>query len=765
MEKKSNPKGLTDHEAQALILKYGKNELTQKNSNTGLKILARIILEPVIAILILCAIIYFSLGTATEAIMMAATVVLAISMSWIQEFKTERALQSLKKLSSPRTNVLRNGVARYISSIDLVPGDIIILHEGDRIPADGTVIDCKDFFADESIVTGESVAIEKQTEDKIFSGTLAVRGEATALITETGNNSTVGKIGTSLKEITDERTLLQKRMTKLGQTLSVIALIICSIVFVLSLKIHQSWQNSLLASLATAIAMMPEEFPMVLTIYLAIGSWRLSKISVLARRASAVENLGAISVLCVDKTGTLTLNEMSVEKIAGDEKKIIQAAVCASEIHATDPMEKALIKKQNQLQLTIHSQNLISSIAVSKEFTAYRSLYEYQNSLKAYTKGAPETVIGLCALNENQKDKIKNAMEQLAREGYRVLGVAQKFNCAKDDWEKPSWDWLGLIAFLDPLRSEVPAAVMRCYEAGIDIKMLTGDHPSTAVTIAKMVGIKNSEKVVTGSELQDLSYFDLSKKILETNVYARVKPEQKLVLIQELKNKGHHVAMTGDGVNDAPALKAAHIGVAMGKRGADVAREAADIVLLDDNFSSMVNAIQEGRRIYQNIQKSFSFLLGVHVIIGLLSFVPMLFGFPPILFPLHLVIMEFIVDPSASIVFAHETASEELMKTPPRHDENDLFTKKELKRLVLVGTLMTGIIITAFWFMLKNAVVEERARLICFSLLNFFVFVFLFGIIKSNEAKKWGIKILLFTLGIFAIIIFVPAIREALHMH
>lgn len=761
-----NPhKGLTESEAQFLLKRHGYNELTAKKKNNSLKILFGIILEPVIAILIICSIIYFSFGTMMEAMLMGATVVLAITMSWIQEYKTEKALQALKDLSSPRTSVIRNGQSSIISSREIVPGDIILLHEGDRIPADGKILEANQFFADESIVTGESVAVEKENEDQIFSGTLAVKGEAEAIVTATGDLSTVGKIGHSLINIEEERTLLQKRMTKLGKSLSVIAFIISTLVFVLTLKTGKGWQDGLLASLATAIAMMPEEFPMVLTIYLALGSWRLSKISVLARKASAIENLGSISVLCVDKTGTLTLNEMNVAKTIGNENKIIEAASLASELHPTDPMERALLRKKEALKLASNNElKLITNFTVTKEFLAFRSLYQLSDQFLAFSKGAPETVMEQCQLSNEIKSQLKNDLDELARAGYRVLGVAEKPCQSETNWEEGQWNWLGLVAFLDPIREEVPSAVARCYDAGISLKMLTGDHPGTASTIAKMVGIQNPQSVIRGSELAELSQLEMNDKILSTNVYARVKPEQKLTLIQGLKAKGHHVAMTGDGVNDAPALKAANIGVAMGKRGADVAREAADIVLLDDNFASLVNAIEEGRRIYKNIQKSFSFLLGVHVIIGLLSFVPMLFGFPPILYPLHLVMMEFVIDPAASVVFAHELADPKLMKSPPRAVDEPLFSFNEFRQLLIRGFILTTIILIIFWQMLEAGVTHERSRLVAFLSLNFSVFFFLFRSIYSKPAKAWGYKILVFTLILFATILLIPPVREAFHM-
>lgn len=757
--------GLTEKQAQEKLLKFGANELPSKSKKGFLKILLRIVLEPSIAILFLCTVIYFSIGTFTEACFLGATVCVIVTVTIFQEKKTENSLEQLKDLSSPRTLVLRDGKMQRISSKNLVPGDVINLHEGDRVSADGQLFSINNFSVDESMITGESVPVEKKVQDLIMSGSLVVRGDAMAVVTATGVKSTIGKIGKSLADISTEPTLLQKKMTKLGRSLSILAFFVCSLVFFLSLKTGRSWQEGFLSSLATAIAMMPEEFPVVLIIYLALGAWRLSKISVLARKTNAIENLGAVTVLCVDKTGTLTLNEMSIEKVSGVENNVVEAAYLASELHPSDPMEKAIIKKMQNLQLPVNPGNLIQSLSVSKEVLAYRALYQNHTSYAAYAKGAPETIAHFCSLAGADKKKMVDELSMLTRAGYRVLGVAKKSLSESTNWDQHTgWEWLGLLAFLDPIRPEVPEAVQKCLEAGIQVKMLTGDHPETAKTIAQMVGIKNHEVVITGSELAALSFFELKEKVNTINVFARVKPEQKLSLVNMLKEKGHHVAMTGDGVNDAPGLKASDVGVAMGKRGADVAREAADIVLLDDNFASLVNAITEGRRIYSNIQKSFSFLMGVHIMIGLLSFLPLVLGLPLLFYPLHFVLIEFVVDPASSLVFDKELPGDQLMKVAPRSINEPIFPQKKFISLFLRGLLMTALVLTVFAFMLSKGVSTEQSRLWAFLILNWCMFYFLFKEIKSKPARLWGTGILVFAMVIFVLIIFIPVLSDIFKM-
>jgi len=752
-------KGLSENEVKERIKKFGYNEIQHSKRRGFFSIIFDVIKEPMFILLVACGVIYLILGDIQEALLLLGFVFVVMGITIYQENKTEKALETLRDLSSPRALVIRDGNRIKIAGKDVVKDDIVIVREGDRIPADATLLWSMNLMVDESLLTGESVSVRKTpTEDSdskekkpggddlpfVFSGTLVVQGEGVAQVTSIGLNTEMGKIGKALQNIESEETLIQKETKRLVKIVFIFAAILCLIIVVVYGITKGDWLQGILSGIALAMAMLPEEFPVVLTIFLALGAWRISKKSVLTRRISAVEVLGSSTVLCVDKTGTLTQNKMSVRKIFSQGKfydiwenknaqlpeefhHLIEHGILASKRDPFDPMEKALkeIGDTNLIDIKHIHQNWNSI----KEYPLSRSLlalsYVYKNPDEddyiISAKGAPEAIADLCHLSKEETEKLKESVEIMAKEGLRVLGVAKasfkELNLPniQHDFE---FKILGLIGLADPIRESVPPAIQECYSAGVRVIMITGDYPSTAKNIAKQIGLKNYDDVITGYELEHLSPEELKERLKTVNIFARVVPEQKLLIVNALKENGEIVGMTGDGVNDSPALKSAHIGVAMGERGTDVARESSGIVLLNDNFSSIVDAIRIGRRIFDNLKKAMTYIISVHIPIAGASLLPVLFGLPPILFPVHIVFLELIIDPVCSIVFESEPESKNIMKRPPRNPKEPLFNKQMLSISLFQGIfsllMVMGVFLLSLYAMKQP---EAEARALAFATL------------------------------------------------
>lgn len=610
-------------------------------------------------------------------------------------------------------------------------GDLIILAEGDRVPADALLSSSSDLEADESLLTGESVPVRKHAgmsrtlmKDKaglVFGGTIIVRGHGVCEVFATGAKSEIGKIGTALGEIVIEPSLLHIQVRRLVRVLAVVGIGLSVIVVVLYVLMRGAWLDGLLAGITLAMSLLPEEFPLVLTIFLVMGAWRISKANVLTRRSATIETLGAATVLCSDKTGTLTVNRMSIAElfIAGEALRInradhsipdrflslIQYGVLASEAHPFDPMERAihdLGKKCLPGTRRLHQDwSLAHEYSVKPELLAVTHVWKppQQDLYVIAAKGAPEAIARLCHLDGEALKEVLRNVEDMAQRGLRVLGVA-KSSSSGPPWPASAsafhFVFLGLIGLADPLRPKVPEAVDECHSAGIQVVMVTGDYPATAKAIAHQAGLDVSAGVITGAKLAQMSESELRECVKKARVFARTLPEQKLRLVNAFKANGEVVAMTGDGVNDAPSLKAAHIGIAMGVRGTDVAREASAIVLLDDNFSSIVRAVRLGRRIYDNLRKAMGFLLAVHVPIAGLSLLPIVFGWPLVLTPVHIAFLELVIDPVASIVFEAETEEPDIMRKRPRDPRAPLFSLSTIGWSLFQGAwvfLLTGAVL------------------------------------------------------------------------
>lgn len=719
METTSNPvdTGLTSEEVKKRIERDGYNELPGSKSRSFLTIIAGVIKEPMFLLLVACGTLYMFLGDIEEGFMLLGFVFVVMGIEFYQERKSEKALDALKDLASPRAIVIRDRAEIRIAGREVVQDDLIVLQEGDRIPADATVLESVNLLVDESLLTGEPVPVRKHDwageagdvqpggDDLpfVYSGSMVVQGHGIARVTGTGVNTQIGKIGKAISDVEETPTKLKKEIGTLVKRLTIIGAVLCLLVVVIYTLTRGNLLNGFLAGITLAMAVLPEEFPVVLTIFMAIGAWRVSKKNVLTRNPSAIETLGSATVLCTDKTGTLTENKMTVTKIYNKDNfwiaknsndfpeqyhDIIEYGILSSQLNPFDPMEKAINWiGESYLKGTEHIHNdweMVKEYSLSKELLAMSRVFRNMQTgkLSIATKGAPEAIFDLCHLAPDIQMKYAEAVQAMASEGLRVLGVAKSSIAAhalpaqQHDFD---FEFIGLIGLSDPIRRQVPEAVKECQKAGIRVIMITGDYPVTAQNIAREIGLRNYNQCITGAELVAMSETELSERIKTVNVFARVIPEQKLKIVNALKRNNEIVAMTGDGVNDAPALKAANIGIAMGEKGTDVAREASALVLMDDNFGSIVGAIKMGRRIFDNLQKALGYIFAIHVPIAGLSLIPVLFAdWPLILWPVHVVFMELIIDPACSIIFEAERAEKNVMSRPPRKMNEPFFGAKKI---------------------------------------------------------------------------------------
>lgn len=722
-------KGLTQKEADQKILSEGYNELPSSKPRNVFQIALGVVKEPMFLLLVTCGTLYLFLGDIQEGIMLLGFVIVIMGIEFFQERKTEKALDALKDLASPRALVIRDGETVRIAGRDVVTDDIVILKEGDRVPADAIVLSCLNLYADESLLTGEPVPVSKRewnSEDGtflpggdelpvVYSGSMIVQGSGIVKVVATALNTEIGKIGKALQSVKEEPTRLKKEISTLVKRLAILGLFLCTLVIVIYTITRGDLLNGFLAGITLAMAMLPEEFPVVLTIFLALGAWRMSKKSVLTRHPASVETLGSATVLCTDKTGTLTHNKMTVTSLFnGDEysgdvsrenlsepfHEIIEYGILSSQASPFDPMEKAILNtgdKYLQNSEHIHMDWVMEKeYPLSKELLAMSRVFSNSDTNRKViaAKGAPEAIFDLCHLDSKTAEKYSKAVENMASTGLRVLGVA-KANVL--DINLPSeqhdfdFEFIGLIGLSDPIRENVAGAVTECYKAGVRVIMITGDYPVTASNIGKEIGIINPDNIITGSELEQMSEDELCSRIKEVNIFARVIPEQKLKIVNALKANNEIVAMTGDGVNDAPALKAANIGIAMGEKGTDVAREASSLVLMDDNFLSIVGAIRMGRKIFDNLQKALAYIFAIHVPIAGLSLIPVFFAeLPLILWPVHIVFLELIIDPACSIIFEAEPEEKNVMSRPPRNINEPFFG---IKKIILSCTQGLGILL------------------------------------------------------------------------
>jgi Ca2+-transporting ATPase len=765
----------------------GLNELPTSRPKRLHQIVLGVFREPMVYLLLGCGGVYLMVGDSQEALMLLGFLSLIIGIEIFQERKTERALEALRDLSSPRALVLRDGQKTRIPGKDVVREDLIFLSEGDRVPADALLMKSENLSTDESLLTGESVPVDKISEQSVFAGTTVIRGQGVAIVTAIGSKSEIGKIGASLHDVGREKTKLEKHTATLVKQVAWIAGAICILVFLIFAMTRSNWIDGFLVGLTLAMAILPNELPPVLTIFLALGAWRLSQRRVLTRRLPAVENLGSATVLCVDKTGTLTLNQMRIQKIFSNQAfldlsssanqnlpedfhEVLEFAILASRQDPFDPMELAFVTAG--VQYLSGTEHLHQDWMLAKEYPLSPALLAISHAWKPRreggfvigAKGAPEAIIDLCHLAPSERDRYSGIAESLAQEGLRVLGVAKAFSGkiplpeGQHDFD---FSFIGFIGLADPIRPGVPHAVAECKSAGVRVVMMTGDHPITARSIARQIGLENADQVLTGSQLAEMTNADLANALKNTNVFSRVSPSQKLKLVEIFKSNGEIVAMTGDGVNDAPALKSAHIGIAMGGRGTDVARESASIVLLDDDFGSIVEAIRMGRRVYANLKNALIYLFSVHIPITGMSVLPVVFKLPLVLLPAHIAFLHLIIEPASSIAFETQPAGASIMNQPPRNPKEPLFDKNLWIPSFIRGLSVLGALILIYLVALGRGQGEEDARALVFTTLmisNVFLIFFPKTLtFPLNRASEW---LALISLMLIGVILYNPGLRE-----
>jgi Ca2+-transporting ATPase len=746
--------GLTSKAAAERQKTDGYNELPEPQKQSVAWILFEVIHEPMFILLVAGGLIYFFIGDLTEGAMLMGFVIVIIAITVYQEQKTERALSALRNLASPRALVIRDGTHQRIAGREVVTGDLLILSEGDRVPADGVLLAATSVSVDESLLTGESVPVRKlafregmaagrpggDDQPWVFSGTLVVSGQGVAEVRSTGTRTEMGKIGTVLSTVERGETRLKTEIGRIVRVIATTGIALCAIVVIVYGMTRGNWLEGFLAGITLAMAILPEEFPVVLTVFLALGAWRISRHNVLTRQVPAIETLGSATVLCVDKTGTLTENRMSVKKFFADGEicghdpagtnsvpdachELAEFAILASKKDPFDPMERALLQLvDGEFGRTEHvhaSWSLVQEYPLCPTLLAMSNVWQSQGGgeFVIAAKGAPEAIFDLCHLTPETVRGLAGPIDGMAAEGLRILGVA-KASFVRSDLPGEQHDFvfsfLGLVGFADPVRPQVREAISDCHAAGIRVVMITGDYPLTAQEIARQIGLDGSDTCITGPELDRMGDGELRERIRSVSIFARVVPEQKLRIVNALKAAGEVVAMTGDGVNDAPALKSADIGIAMGGRGTDVAREASSLVLLDDNFTSIVAAVRLGRRIFDNLKKAMAYIFSVHVPIAGMSLIPVLLNLPLVLLPVHIVFLELIIDPACSIVFESENEEADVMKRPPRKPDVGLFTRKHLALSLLQGAVVLGVVLAIYFSALSRGLGEPAVRTLTF---------------------------------------------------
>jgi len=754
--------GLSSAVARERLAALGPNELPRQRPRRLIHIARDVIAEPMLAMLLVAGLAYLLLGVTAEAIVLLLFAGVSIILTIVQENRTEGVIEAMRDLAAPRALVLRDGEALRIPGSDVVPGDVLVLDQGDRVAADARLLEATSLECDESLLTGESLPVPKSAGipggigDTVFAATLVTRGSGLAQVTATGARTAVGKIGRSLAELESEAPRLQRETARLVRIAATAGLGVAALVFLLYGLLRGGWIAALLAGIATAMSLLPEEFPVVLTIFLAMGSWRIAKAGVLTRRAAAIEALGAATVLCTDKTGTLTMNRMVATTLwrPGDDlaattttgwhprfHDLLRHGALASAPVPSDPMEIAFHEAALQ---TGAGQNedldLVHTHGLHPDLLAMSNVWQAgDGTLRSAAKGAPEAIARLCRLDGAAHERLDEAAQAMAASGMRVLGVAAA-RVAPENATSPhsdhAFELLGLVGLSDPLRPGVREAIAECRAAGVRVVMITGDYPATARAIAAEAGLAAGD-LLTGTDIAALDNAALASRIGTVAVCARTMPDQKLRIIEALKCRGDVVAMTGDGVNDAPALKAAHIGIAMGRRGTDVAREAAAIVLVEDDFGAIVTAIRLGRRIYDNIRKASGFILAVHVPIAGLALLPVAFGLPIILGPLQIALLELIIDPVCALVYEAGDDERDVMRRPPRPPAARLFSAQMVIRALAQGALALVLLAAMLLWAAQAGLPATELRTLLFVSLVGAVVAIVLANLSFRSALSW----------------------------
>ncbi len=763
--------GLSDAEVLDKRRQFGSNRLPEDKSKRLPRQLLSVIREPMMALLVAAALISALLGDAIEASALMVSVLFVISISLFQVRRTDKALSALKVLSAPRATIYRNGQIVQLPSDEVVVDDLLLLKEGDRVPADCVLVEESYLQLDESILTGESVAVEKSSGELALAGTLVVRGHSTAKVKSVGISSQIGQIGTLLTSV-EKRTLLQEEVDKIVRVVATIAIITSATVTLVYALTRGEWLVGMLAGVAAAMALLPEELPIVLTIFLGLGAWRMAKSKVIVRRNPAIEMLGQVTVLCVDKTGTITMNEMT---LITEDPEVIFYGSLASIPGSFDPVDKAFLTKGQAGE----SMTLVREFPLSSENLAFCQIWRQSSGeLIAAMKGAPEKVIDICRLSVEQSSHLLAELDTSAKAGLRILGVARanvsESALTESSFEEWNFEFVGLAAMKDPVRSGVASAITELETAGIRTILITGDYPQTAEAIGKEIGLLPGGGTINGDDLEKLSPEQLSALVKTQNIFSRVKPQQKLLIVQALQAQGEIVAMTGDGVNDAPALKRANVGLAMGKRGSEVAREAADLVIADDSFLSITEGVRAGRRIFANLRKAASYVIAIHIPIFGMALVPIASPvWPLVLLPIQIAILEIIIDPSASLAYESEPASKNQMRAKPRPKTERMITAKIFRLALVQGTILFFGALSSFLVALGFGFSDERVRSVTFGTILLGNLLLMLtnrsstaGLIELVSRRPNKVALIIFSAGIAVMILIfsVEIIRSAFNL-
>ena len=783
--------GLTSEQVLLARKKFGKNSLNYKQENGFLDAIKNLVKEPMIILLLLASLIYFISGKVGDGIFLASAVVIVSVITLFQDARSRNALEKLKNFTEPNCKVIRNAVILEIKSEEVVVGDSLMVEEGASIAADGIIVHSNDFSVNESILTGESLAVfkdkDKENDNKlVFNGTTVASGLAIVVITNIGNETKLGKIGQSLESIKEEKTPLELEINNFIKKLVLAGVIVFIMVWAINYFHSKDLLDSLLKALTLAMSILPEEIPMAFTTFMAIGAWRLMKMGIVVKQMKTVETLGSATVICTDKTGTITENKMSLAKVFSltskriadpyeaneDEKNLIKIAMWASEPIPFDPMEIALHKNYDDLKEVDERPDfqLVHEYPLSGKPPMMTHIFEDNSGKRIIAaKGAPEALIAVSDLSEQEKQQIQNAIKTITNEGCRVLGVGES-SFLGDNYPKTQQEFTftfkGIVAFYDPPKKNINKVLEDFYQAGIEVKIITGDNAQTTTAIAKQIAFRGFEHSLTGDELMKLSDEELKKEVMKTNIFTRMFPEAKLRIITALKANDQIVAMTGDGVNDGPALKAAHIGIAMGKKGTEIAKQAASLILVEDDLSKMVYAIAMGRKIYTNLKKAIQYIISIHIPIMLTVFIPLALGwiYPNIFSPIHIIFLELIMGPTCSIVFENEPMEKNTMSQKPRPFTTTFFNLKELTTSIIQGIVITAGTLFVYKYSVYQGFDEQHTRTMVFTVLiaaNIFLTLvnrsFYYSILTTLHYKNnMVIMIISITIIITALLLFVP---------
>ncbi len=725
--------GLSSSEAAELLHQYGYNRIRSRRQKRLLHTLAGILREPMSLLLIVACLLYFVLGNTAEGILMAAAIALISAISVYQEVRSNHAVRALQEFTRPSVTVIRDGLQKSLPSSELVPGDVIVLEEGANVPADALIIQANDFSLNESVVTGESLPVIKNEQpgnNVLYQGTLVNSGKCLARVSATGSETVLGKIGLSVEGYDTQKTILQKQVNKVVKNLALFGMAAFTAIFLVNYFHSGQFVVSLLFALTLAMSAIPEEIPVAFSSFFALGAYRLGRAGIITRQPQILENLGAVNVLCLDKTGTITENRMSL-KILYDFKndslfeqagtippqyeRLLLYAALASEAEPFDAMEKAIIETYLRVEDTsvYHRMEMVYEYPLEGRPPMMTHVYKNGEEIVVAAKGAAERIFDVCHLDPATRVRVTAVLNNMSGKGYRVLGVASStatLSHLPAQQNAFNWSFEGLLALYDPPRKEMPAFIRKLYEDGIEIKILTGDHAATASQIAGQIGIKDPMRCRNGEEIMQMDASTLEAVVKSTAVFARMFPEAKRKVIKALQSAGNVVAMTGDGVNDGPALKVADIGIAMGKKGSEIARQASDLILTEDNPSGFLQAISEGRRIYSNLLKAVRYILAIHIPILLTASLPVILGwrFPNIFTPVHVIFLELIMGPTCSIFFEREPVSEAELNAGPRNKDQGLFTRAELIMSIVQGlAIAAGTLLIYYLFMTRGYALEE----------------------------------------------------------